>query len=104
MYATSTVYGAQRQWLRIHFEHQAGPVLAFTYFSCVTTLLVLPLPGAPAGNMNSKYDVDPMVKEANEHDYEMRSKSKLAGTDTDVLEMRAMGKTQQLNVKKVSIC
>ena len=53
--------------------------------------------------MNSKHDVDPMVSEANEHDYEMRSKSKLAGTDTDVLEMRAMGKTQQLNVKKLSI-
>lgn len=62
-------------------------------------MLVLLLLGGPTGSMNSKHDVDPMVSEANEHDYEMRSKSKLAGTDTDVLEMRAMGKTQQLNVR-----
>lgn len=48
--------------------------------------------------MNNKHDVDPMVSETNENDFEMRSKSKLAGTDNDVLEMRAMGKTQQLNV------
>lgn len=50
--------------------------------------------------MNGKHDVDPMVSEANDNDYELRSKSKLAGTDADVLEMRAMGKTQQLNVWK----
>jgi hypothetical protein len=53
---------------------------------------------APTGKMNSKHDVDPMVSDANENDYELRSKSKLAGTETDVLEMQAMGKTQQLNV------
>jgi len=42
-----------------------------------------------------------MVGESNENDLEVRSKSKLwAGTDTDQLEMRAMGKTQQLNVSK----
>lgn len=52
------------------------------------------------GKMNGKHDVDPMVSEANDNDYELRSKSKLAGTDADVLEMRAMGKTQQLNVWK----
>jgi hypothetical protein len=57
----------------------------------------------PTGKMNSKHDVDPMVSEAHENDYELQNKSKLAGTDTDVLEMRAMGKTQQLNVRKTFV-
>lgn len=48
--------------------------------------------------MESKHDVDPMLTDANENEYELRSESKLAGTPTDVLEMQAMGKTQQLNV------
>jgi hypothetical protein len=48
--------------------------------------------------MEHKHGIDPMVSDANENDFELRSKSKLAGTDADQLEMRAMGKTQQLNV------
>ena len=103
-YATSIVCGAQWKRLRNSFDNQAVPVLAFKYSSYSTTLLVLPLTTAPTGNMNSKQDVDPMVSEANEHDYEMQSKSKLAGTDTDILEMRAMGKTQQLNVRSFRSC
>lgn len=49
--------------------------------------------------MDDKINGDFIVSDANDNDLEMRSKSKLAGTDADQLEMRAMGKTQQLNVR-----
>jgi hypothetical protein len=86
-------------WKRL-IDHLKGRLGIFVAFTSIFYSYSLPLPPLliTFGIMEHKHGVDPMVSDANENDFELRSKSKLAGTDADQLEMRAMGKTQQLNV------
>jgi hypothetical protein len=46
----------------------------------------------------SKNEIETGVTVANENDFELRSRSKLEGTEADQHDMRILGKTQQLNV------
>jgi hypothetical protein len=51
-----------------------------------------------------KNTIETDVVKAEENDVELRSRSKLAGTETNQHDMRVLGKTQQLNVSEFPGC
>jgi hypothetical protein len=55
-------------------------------------------------NEMDKNTVETGVVKAEENAFELRSRSKLAGTEADQHDMRVLGKTQQLNVSEFPGC
>ena len=54
-------------------------------------------------NKMNKTGIEMGVINADENGFELRSRSKMAGTEADQHDMRILGKTQQLNVSKPAV-
>jgi hypothetical protein len=55
-------------------------------------------------NEMDKKTIETGVVKAEENDVELRSRSKMAGTEADQHDMQILGKRQQLNVSKFAGC
>ena len=55
-------------------------------------------------NERDKNTIETGVVKAEENDVELRSRSKMAGTEADQHDMQILGKRQQLNVSKFAGC